>query len=1286
MNPTLKGKLISKNTGHLPGSNGKELPPASREGAINEERTHMELRSSEIRYRRLFEAARDGILILDPNTRKITDANPFMSELLGYLHRELLGKELWEIGLLKDEEANQAIFRELTKNNYVRYEDLPLQSKTGESHEVEFVSNLYVEDGRTVIQCNIRDITERKKAAQRVTLLDTCIAKLHDIILITEAVPLEEPGPKIVFVNSAFERITGYTPAEAIGRSPRFLQGEKTDRHILREIRQALEQNQPIRRQVVNYRKDGSDYLMDIDMVPVLDAGGKCSHFVAIEHDVTGEVRADQMLRESERRYREVLENVDLIALTVDRVGIITFCNDYLLELTGWTRDELMGSDCFQKLVPETEEEVRRFFYENLAVGNFPSHYQNLIKTKKGELRRICWSNTVMRDEAENIIGLTGIGEDITDEEKAREQLLWKTAFFEANIRSSLDGILIVDNEGRKILQNQLLTDLWGVPQEFADDPDDSRQLEWVTKQVKDPIQFARNVAHLYAHPDEVGHDEIELINGKVFDRYSSPVQGEDGKRYGRIWSFRDVTDRKRAEESLKLFRALIEQSNDAVEVIDSETGRFLDLNERAWKRLGYSREEMLLMTVADIASDAPPVSEMVKLTQKFAFKIVEGQHRRKDGSTFPVEISVKYIQLDRAYLVAVVRDITERKQVEKEMRAGEERYRSTLDNMAEGCQIIGFDWSYLYLNNQAARHNRQPNQELLGRKMTDVWPGIETSAVFLLLERCMKERIAVHQEIEFNFPDGKKAWFDVRSQPVPEGIFVLSLDIAERKSAQEQIAEQASLLDKAQDAIIVRDLQGAITFWNKGAERMYGWTRLEALGRNIGEFLYADPKKFEEINRLTLSTGEWHGEFAHITKDRSELTVEARWTLIRNSEGQPKSVLAIYTDITEKKKVEAQFLRAQRMESIGTLAAGIAHDLNNILAPIMMSIDILKLTATNPQAKSVLETISVSAKRGSDIVRQVLSFARGLEGERVEIQPRHLLNDLEHIIKDTFPKDIRLEFSIPNNTWTILGDPTQVHQVLLNLCVNARDAMPNGGQLTINIENCTLDEQYAAMNVQVKAGRYVKIGVTDTGMGIPVKVIDKIFEPFFTTKDINKGTGLGLSTVMAIVKSHGGTINVYSEPGKGTCFTIYLPAMENSSEAKREQTEQANLPRGNGETILVIDDEASIRTITSQTLQAFGYKVMTAIDGAEALGIYVQQKTEIAVVLTDMMMPVMDGPATIRALMRINPAIKIIGASGLNMTEAMTKASGAGVKHFLTKPYTAGTLLKAMRLILDES
>jgi len=508
--------------------------------------------------------------------------------------------------------------------------------------------------------------------------------------------------------------------------------------------------------------------------------------------------------------------------------------------------------------------------------------------------------------------------------------------------------------------------------------------------------------------------------------------------------------------------------------------------------------------------------------------------------------------------------------------------------------------------------------------------------------------------------------------------------DITGRKRAMAQIEEQAALLDQAQDAIKVRDLEGRILFWNKGAERMYGWTRKEAMASLVSRLICTDAAREEEAFKAMLKDGEWSGELQQTDKNGRKLTVEARWTLLRDNEGRPKSIFAITTDITDRKKIEAQFLRAQRMESIGTLAGGVAHDLNNILMPIMMSIEVLKQTTSDPQSQTILDTIKISAQRGADIVKQILSFARGMDGKRIEVQPKHLLKDIENIIKGTFPKNIRCELNAPYDTWTILGDPTQMHQILLNLCVNARDAMPDGGLLGINVENRELDEQYVATNIQSRPGPHVIISVVDSGTGIAPGIVDKIFDPFFTTKEIGKGTGLGLSTVMAIVKGHGGFVNVYSEPGKGTTFRVHLPAATSKPESGPEAV--VSLPRGNGETVLMIDDETSILTITSQTLQAFGYQVMTADNGAAAVATYVQHRDKIAVVLTDMMMPTMDGLATIQVLRQLNPAVKIILASGLNANSNVSKISAAGIKHFIPKPYTAEILLQMLRTVLDDA
>jgi PAS domain S-box-containing protein len=467
---------------------------------------------------------------------------------------------------------------------------------------------------------------------------------------------------------------------------------------------------------------------------------------------------------------------------------------------------------------------------------------------------------------------------------------------------------------------------------------------------------------------------------------------------------------------------------------------------------------------------------------------------------------------------------------------------------------------------------------------------------------------------------------------------------------------------------------------------KIVGYSRED---QEAGRLSWADmtPAKYTErdrlyVEQLDIAGGSAPYEKEYIRKDGSRVPVLIGAALFEDS---PLEGVCFVVDLTEPKKLELQFLRAQRMESIGTLAGGIAH-LNNILTPIMISIYLLKEMSDDPKIIKILTTIETSAQRGANIVRQVLSFARGMEGEKIEVQPKHLLDDVENIIKNTFPKDIRLVTNIPSNTWTILGDPTQVYQILLNLCVNARDAMPHGGCLTIAMKNSVLDEQYAAMNSQAKVGSYVQISITDSGIGMPPDIVEKIFEPFFTTKELNKGTGLGLSTVMAIVKSHNGIINVSSQPGKGTTFEVYLPAIDIPADLRTEQLENIDSPRGRGETVLLVDDESSILTLTSQTLQAFGYRVLTAADGAEAVAVYADHRDKIAIVLTDMMMPIMDGPTMIRALARLNPRIKIIAASGVGLSGGSTNGPGSGIEHFLMKPYTASTLLKALRMVLDRA
>jgi PAS domain S-box-containing protein len=493
------------------------------------------------------------------------------------------------------------------------------------------------------------------------------------------------------------------------------------------------------------------------------------------------------------------------------------------------------------------------------------------------------------------------------------------------------------------------------------------------------------------------------------------------------------------------------------------------------------------------------------------------------------------------------------------------------------------------------------------------------------------------------------------------------------------RLAEQASLLDKAQDAIIVRDLDHRITYWNKSAERLYGWSAAEALGTTARD-LQPDPTAFDEATGHLLEEGDWVGELAQARRDGRPLTVESRWTLVRDAAGQPAEVLVINTDITERTQLERQFLRAQRLESIGTLAGGIAHDLNNVLTPIMMAIGMLSERERDPERLDILATLEASARRGADMVQQVLSFARGVEGRREQVEVAAVIRDVERIVNDTFLKNIEASTAIPDDLWAVSGDPIQLHQVLLNLCVNARDAMPAGGRLRISAANVILDAAFTGANIHAVAGPHVMLQVQDNGEGIPPEIAERIFEPFFTTKDVSKGTGLGLSTSLAIVKSHGGFILVDSAPGRGTTFSVYLPALL-APRADAARAKDVHLPRGAGELILVVDDEAPVRMVTRRLLEAFGYRVALAGNGVEALAVFTARQDEVAAVITDMMMPVMDGPATIRALRAIRPDVRIIAASGLHGPDAGTPPL---VPDFLPKPYSADALLTVLHRLLS--
>jgi PAS domain S-box-containing protein len=662
----------------------------------------------------------------------------------------------------------------------------------------------------------------------------------------------------------------------------------------------------------------------------------------------------------------------------------------------------------------------------------------------------------------------------------------------------------------------------------------------------------------------------------------------------------------------------------------------------------------------------------------------------KKGADDYILKESLK--RLPSALLSAIAKRKAEidREQAEQALRRSEDYFRTLIENSSDIITILNAKGNVQFQSPSIERVLGYRPEELIDRNAFDfIHPNDVQRTLAVFSGEILQHFSQTPIEYRFRHRDG--TWRHLESigknlldDPSVRGIIINSRDVTERKGAEERIREQAALLDKATDAIMTLDLQGQITFWNSGAERLYGWRADEAVNKLQEAQLYSQ-ENTPAVNARsrTLRDGRWKGEIAQTKKDGSVILVESRWTLVTDRDGNPRSILIINTDITEKKKLEAHVLRAQRMESIGTLAGGIAHDLNNVLTPILMSIRVLREDLPDTGSRRLLDTLESSAQRGANIVQQVLSFARGAEGERALFQIRHPVTEVLKIARETFPPSIIIQAEVPKDLWLIHGEPTQVHQVLMNLLVNARDAMPHGGKIKVETQNANIDESYCRMQPDAQPGRYVVLTVTDTGTGIPPALITRIFEPFFTTKPVGKGTGLGLSTALGIVRSHGGFINVYSELGKGTTFKVHYPAA--SDDALEEKAPEAPaLHEGNGELILIADDELAIREIIKVTLENHNYRVLTATDGAEAVAALAQHKDELSLVILDMAMPVMDGPAAMRALRTICPNLPLLAISGrIEYSQTLEDSPEAPVK-FLAKPFTTEQLLQVLHRILQ--
>jgi PAS domain S-box-containing protein len=808
-------------------------------------------------------------------------------------------------------------------------------------------------------------------------------------------------------------------------------------------------------------------------------------------------------------------------------------------------------------------------------------------------------------------------------------------------------------------------------------------------------------------HPPEFFRDLWAVItsgqvwNGEIKNRAKDgsyywvattivPCLDESGQPFQYLSIRFDITDRKQAESTIKVsesrYRALVTTAPVGIFQTDV-VGNTIFLNQQCLELMGATLAEALGQGWADSLhpDDRVRVSalwyEAVQANREFSTEHRFLTPQGRVNWVFVKAIGIYNEAGNVTGYIGTLIDITERKQLERDR----ERFLAVASDLQ---LILGSNGYFQWVSPMFESTLGWTTEEMTSAQWTqfvhpdDIAPSVaEETSLFDGNELLAFENRYLHK-------DGSYRWFSWNAQPDPENqvIYAVAVDITDRKAAAQKIQEQAALLNIATDAIIVRDLASRIQFWNIGATTIYGWLATEAIDRTTAELFYPDlsPEANVEIAfRDVLDRGSWQGELHKLTKTGKAVTVESRWTLVRDEAGNPTSILSVDTDITEKKSLEQQFLRAQRLESLGSLASGIAHDLNNVLTPIVGAAQLLPLTLPNLDARNqrLLNMLVESSKRGSGLVKQILTFARGMDGERTVLQVRHILAEIVSVARQTFPKSIEIQVNYADeDLWMVSVDATQIHQVLMNLFVNARDAMPDGGSLTASAENMIVEANNPLLQLQTPLGAYILIKIADTGIGMTSAMLDRIFDPFFTTKET--GTGLGLSTVQGIIKAHGGAIEVESEVGRGTSFKIYLPA--NGSRETESPTTAEDLYDGQGRMVLVVDDEIAIREITQASLETYNYRVMLASDGIEAIDIYAQNHQSIAIVLVDMMMPHLDTLSIIVALKQINPKVQIVAMSGsyLNLEAIVDKQKVSAV---LTKPFTTTEMLQTLAEIQFE-
>ncbi len=1001
------------------------------------------------------------------------------------------------------------------------------------------------------------------------------------------------------------------------------------------------------------------------------------------------------------------LTSFPIAVMITDCSGVAIWANPCCGQLIGYSVEEIAGQNAE---VLESGDAKPRLHdvLQQVTAGGASWKGQSVVRRKNGECSEIELTITPIRDGAGTVTQalwtLQSIsGQSTTAHKLAEESLRESEYWLRQSQRIAQAGSYMLDVVTGLWTSSEALDEVFGIGPEFLRDVEAWAELvhpehrQWMADYFRDEVvgrgqPFCRE--YMIVRKND---GQVRWVDGRgelMCDGSGAPV-----KMLGTI---QDITDRKRAEDALRAsetrHRAIFESSRDAIFIADSETGMLVDANPAAQVLIGRPLEEIRTLHQAELHPTEDALLARANFERDRSEPTVTAHSVvRPDGKRIPVEIAATRMHAaGRQLTMGVFRDITERKWAEEALRESEERFRSTVEASPSGMYFYRLDAGNRLIltgaNRSADRIIGISHQALLGKTIEEAFPSLADTEIPEIYRSVALGRIGTHA-FEIPYRDERfDGWYAVSVfRPGTRTVAVDFVDITERKRVEEALQVRQWAIESSISAVALADLDGRLSYVNPAFVSMWGYDDAgEIIGRQLTEF-WSGEDSAVQVLRAVLERGGWIGELEGRKKTGAVFCSQTEASLVKNNNGAPVCLMGSFVDVTERNRAEAEnarlearLMQAQKMESIGRLAGGVAHDFNNLLTVINgYSQMLLADPTTGDPVRAKIGEILKAGERAEGLTRQLLAYSR-----QQTLQPRKLdlsrvVRGMRSMLERLVGEDVQVSAALNAGAESVHADPHQLEQVVMNLAVNARDAMPGGGRLLIETANVELDESFVKTHPDVRAGRYVLLAVSDTGIGMDEKTQRRIFEPFFTTKEIGKGTGLGLSMVQGIVVQSGGHIEVYSEPGVGTTFKVYLPALP---EAAAEVAKQEAAPAmGGKEAVLVVEDNEAVRDYAVSVLSANGYRVIQAGDGGEALLLSRSNKEDIDLVLTDIVMPTLGGRALAEELRKLQPGIKVLFMSGFAEDLIAQQHDLDKDLHFIQKPFSADQLATKVRMALGR-